>query len=233
MAIGNRPKLTLGLTKNLDNSQSQNEENSQTRTEKHSKLTLGLKKKPSEATPAQDDSQMTTEKRTKLTLGLRKKSQGLRSQSESEGSAIDKRSKLSLGLRKRQEIFRPQSVEREKSQQAFTFKKTIANTKVNNTPGKLEVNIKISELPNWVETIKRGWYQFCVNAEGQIVQMKVRPRTWNKLLKANDEYPMWVASITGKMGYRIKDGFELLEPSIQIYEKQPLQEDSGESPVEE
>jgi hypothetical protein len=28
-----------------------------------------------------------------------------------------------------------------------------------------------------------------------------------------------VASITGKMGYNIHNGFELLEPQVQVYEK--------------
>ncbi|NJO17566.1 MAG: fertility inhibition FinO-like protein [Thioploca sp.] len=102
------------------------------------------------------------------------------------------------------------------------------------TKGKLEINIKINQLPTQSQTIKRGWQRFYINIEGQIVQMKVRPRTWNKLLKANEEYPAWVASITGKMGHRIKNGFELLEPSIQVYEKKVgvPSESSPETPEE-
>ncbi|RKZ38877.1 MAG: fertility inhibition FinO-like protein [Gammaproteobacteria bacterium] len=87
------------------------------------------------------------------------------------------------------------------------------------TLGKLEVNIKINELPNWVESIKNSRQQFYINADGQIVRMKVRNKTWQKLLQANEKYPEWVASITGKMGHHIKNGFELLEPAIQVYEK--------------
>ena len=41
---------------------------------------------------------------------------------------------------------------------------------------------------------------------------------------------MWVASITGKMGPRIKEGFELLEVGVQVYEKKPKEpsESKGE-----
>ena len=47
--------------------------------------------------------------------------------------------------------------------------------------GKLEVYIKINELPNWVETLDNKKQKVCINAGGQIVQVELRPKIWNKL----------------------------------------------------
>ena len=163
------------------------------------KLTLGLKKKS-----AENQSQANTKKRLKLTLGLQKSPDKSRNQEFP---------KFSSGLKPK---FGPQ-VEKP---QKMPSPQTSATLRMPKTQGKLEINIKISELPNWVEEVKHGWQRFCINVDGQIIQMMVRPRVWYKLLKANEEYPLWIASITGKMGLRIKNGFQLLEPAIQVYEKQ-------------
>lgn len=85
--------------------------------------------------------------------------------------------------------------------------------------GQLAVKIKISELPKETRTVKNGWQEFCINAEGQKVCLKVRPRIWHKMQKADAEFSHWTAAIVGKMGYRIKDGFVLLEPVVQVYER--------------
>ena len=168
------------------------------------KLTLGLKKKPTE-----NQFQANMKKRPKLTLGSRKPADN--SDSMGNGTPLN----FSVGLKHK---FIPQ-VEKSPRMQAPQSSAIIRMPK---TQGKLEVNIKISEMPNWVEAVKNGWQRFCISVDGEIVQMKVRPKVWNKLLKANEEYPQWVASITGKMGPRIKNGFELVEPAIQVYEKQAV-----------
>ena len=163
-------------------------------------------------------------KKPKLTLGLKKKVQ-----SENE------RPKLTLGLRKKPALVqRPQidkkttiskpKPEKPKFISDYATPKLLnpnskPTIKIPKTQGRLEVSIKITELPNWVETIKRNWKRFCVNGDGQIVQIVVRPRVWDKMTQADKDYPEWVANITGKMGPRIKDGFVLLEPAIQVYEK--------------
>jgi hypothetical protein len=85
--------------------------------------------------------------------------------------------------------------------------------------GKLEINIKISELPNNVRSVKNDWKEFMINAEGQSIKVRIRPRIWDKMQSTANRCPQWVASITGKMGTRIKDGFELQEPAVQIFEK--------------
>lgn len=84
--------------------------------------------------------------------------------------------------------------------------------------GKLEVSIKINVLPHNAQIVKNNWREFMIYADGQVVKMRVRPRVWYKMEKAANEYSSWVASITGKMGQRIKDGFILLDPKVQVYE---------------
>ncbi len=181
---------------------------------------------------------MNTGKRPKLTLGLKKKRQDSQSQNTTEKApnrfglrkktAVqpkigifdptvpqETRSKFTFGLKKKQAFINPHIIVNP-PRAAPPKKSTITMPK---TRGKLEVNIKITALPNWVETSKRGWKHICINAEGQIVHMNVRPRVWNKLLQANEDWPLWVASITGKIGQRFKNGFELVEPAIQVYEK--------------
>ena len=193
------PKLSLKSKGQNNQSQYENQDQNQ---EKRSKLTLGLRKKVQDNYQPQENFQSNMEKRTKLTLGLRKKPALVHPQFAGEiPVSIERHSKPSIGYqaRKRTDFL---SNYIEKPRVLAPRQSTI---KIPKTQGKLEVNIKISELPNWVETIKRGWHRFCINADGQIVQMVVRPRVWNKLLQANKEYPMWVANITGKMGPRIKD----------------------------
>jgi hypothetical protein len=202
---------------NLEESEFQNRYGNQACTEKRPMLTLGLKKK-SLVNQSQRGNQA-TEKHAKLTIGLRKKTEDFQFLSDRNGRAGEA-SNFGFGLKKKHE-FRPKK--KMKFQQQKEFKSKRSSIKMPKTVGKLEVNIKITELPNWVETIKHGWQRFCVNVEGQIVQMKVRPKIWQKLVNANEEYHQWIASITGQMGHRIKNGFELLEPAIQIYETKHTQ----------
>jgi sRNA-binding protein len=87
--------------------------------------------------------------------------------------------------------------------------------------GKMELSVKIDTVPLDSKTVKNGWQEFAIEASGQIIKVTVRPKTWNKLQKATSEYPDWIAHLKGKMGERIKGGFELDQPSVQIFEKQP------------
>lgn len=86
--------------------------------------------------------------------------------------------------------------------------------------GRLELTIKISELPT-PRTVENGWQQFEVDCEGTVFTITVKPKNWNKFATAAASYPIWVAAITGKLGNKTPKGFLLLEPSIQIFEKKP------------
>lgn len=88
------------------------------------------------------------------------------------------------------------------------------------TPGRLEVTIKINELPE-AETVENNWQQFYLDCEGKLIQVTVKPKVWRKLTDAQANYPMWVAAIAGKMGAPIEGGFVLEQPNIQVFERKP------------
>jgi hypothetical protein len=96
------------------------------------------------------------------------------------------------------------------------------------TTGKLELTIKINELPQ-AKTLQNGWQSFELDCDGRIVSVSVKPKVWKKLTEAQANFPMWVAAIAplapkaigGQMGQGTADGFELEQPSIQVFEKKP------------
>lgn len=87
------------------------------------------------------------------------------------------------------------------------------------TPGKLELTIKIHEIPTDVTTKSNGWKEFTLDCDGRPVQITVRPRMWMRLEEARATYPLWVASITGQMGQSHGKGFVLNEPALQVFER--------------
>src|SRR5262245_7777937 len=92
------------------------------------------------------------------------------------------------------------------------------------TPGKLEVTIKINQLPVEVTTTKNGWKEFTLDCGGRAITVALRPRMWTKLEEANKSYPMWVAAISGQMGPSHGKGFTLTEPNLQVFERKPRPE---------
>lgn len=95
-----------------------------------------------------------------------------------------------------------------------------------NVVAKMEVVLKISELPE-AETVENGWQKFELDAEGIIVTIIVKPKMFKKLTQASDNYPLWVAAISGKMGESTENGFKLEQPNIQVFEKKPKAEKSA------
>ncbi len=82
--------------------------------------------------------------------------------------------------------------------------------------GKLELTIKLNTLPKVQEV--DGQCHFQVDCDGQVFQISVKPKQWNKLDKAQTTYKSWIAAIAGKLGAVTADGFVLLEPNIQVFE---------------
>ncbi len=93
--------------------------------------------------------------------------------------------------------------------------------------GKLEVTVKINELPQ-AKTIENGWQQFDVDCDGRVISITVKPKVWKKLTDAQANYPQWVASIAGKIGVSTENGFVLREPNIQVFERKPKADTSAE-----
>ena len=96
------------------------------------------------------------------------------------------------------------------------------------TNGKLELTIKISELPE-VKTVENGLQYFELDCNGRIFSVTIKPKVWKKLTEAQANFPMWVAAITGQMGALTPDGFVLDGANIQVFEKKPkvVEADAG------
>ncbi len=102
--------------------------------------------------------------------------------------------------------------------------------------GKLELTIKLNTLPQ-VQQVD-GQCHFQVDCDGQVFQISVKPKQWNKLEKAHTTYSRWIAAIAGKLGAATADGFVLLEPNIQVFEcsdkpEEPQTKDATSPPSEE
>ncbi|MBD2505013.1 fertility inhibition FinO-like protein [Anabaena azotica] len=91
--------------------------------------------------------------------------------------------------------------------------------------GKLELTIKINELPE-AQTVENNWQQFEIDCDGRIITVTVKPKMWKKLTDAANNYPQWVAAISGKLGQQTEHGFVLIEPNIQVFERKPKAEDT-------
>lgn len=87
--------------------------------------------------------------------------------------------------------------------------------------GKLELTIKINAYPDSVKVHRDESRQFDVDCDGRIVTIKLKLKAFKKLEEAQATYPMWVASITGKMGESTPNGFVLSDPGLQVFEKKP------------
>lgn len=101
------------------------------------------------------------------------------------------------------------------------------------TPGKLEITIKIHEIPTEVTTKSNGWKEFTLDCGGRPVLITVRPRMWLRLEEAQATYPLWVASIVGQMGQSHGKGFVLNEPALQVFERKARAVDPPASAPEE
>ncbi|MBD6620960.1 fertility inhibition FinO-like protein [Komarekiella sp. 'clone 1'] len=90
-------------------------------------------------------------------------------------------------------------------------------------PGKLEITIKINQLPQ-AKTVENGWQQFDIDCDRRIISVTVKPKVWKKLTDAQASYPQWVGAIAGKLGQETENRFVLEEPNIQVFERKPKPE---------
>ena len=96
--------------------------------------------------------------------------------------------------------------------------------------GKLEVTIKIGELPQ-PKTVDNGWLEFQVNCESREITITVKPKVWKKLTDAQANWDSWVAAISGTIGEETDSGFVLNNPNIQTFEKKVKLSEPAESAI--
>lgn len=85
--------------------------------------------------------------------------------------------------------------------------------------GRLEVRLKLVDMPKHVQKVKNDWRELIVRASGLDYVLRIRPRAWQQIQTANNQYEAWMAIITGKLGARVKNGFRLTDISVQVVER--------------
>lgn len=101
------------------------------------------------------------------------------------------------------------------------------NAGTSKTVGKIEVVVKLNELPDDVKTVDT-WKEFDVDTGEAIVTITVKPKTFGLLEQAQQAYPRWVAAISGQMGQMTAKGFRLESAAIKVFERKA----TGSSPNE-
>lgn len=96
---------------------------------------------------------------------------------------------------------------------------------------KLEVTLKFSTLPN-AKPAGAGKMAFALKTpDGQYVTAEVGNKVWAKLMKAAEEWPAWIAALSGTMGPRTEKGFVLANPGLQVFERKPKAPVEAASPL--
>jgi len=98
---------------------------------------------------------------------------------------------------------------------------------------KLEVTLKFSTLPK-AKAAGQGTMAFALKTpDGQFVTVEVSSKAWNKLVKTAEDWPSWIAALTGTMGERTEQGFALENPGLQVFERKPKAPAEAASPLAE
>jgi hypothetical protein len=88
-------------------------------------------------------------------------------------------------------------------------------------PGRLELTLKFTQLPKAVP-IKDGM-KIGIQTDNALVVATLRPKAWKKLTKAAEDWPQWVAALSGTLGAQVPTdkgpAIILQEPNLQVFEK--------------
>lgn len=85
------------------------------------------------------------------------------------------------------------------------------------TPAKVQLTCKLSQVPAHRELPDKK-IEFFLSDEGdRIFTVRVKPKIFKKL--TDHGYDQWVAAITGELGSATETGFELVNSSVQVFEK--------------
>ncbi|KAF0247463.1 MAG: fertility inhibition FinO-like protein [bacterium] len=86
--------------------------------------------------------------------------------------------------------------------------------------GKIDVTIKFSQLPTEVKDNGNN-KEFTLISDNQAVSISLPERLFKKITYTANSFSSWVAIIEGKMGASTDNGFFLIEPKVQAFEKKP------------
>jgi hypothetical protein len=85
---------------------------------------------------------------------------------------------------------------------------------------KSEVTIKFSgELPTATPAANKKVEVSLTDQNGYVFTAQVNAKSWRKAETNTSEFADWAGAISGKLGVRTANGFEVIDAGIQIFEK--------------
>ena len=85
---------------------------------------------------------------------------------------------------------------------------------------KSEVTIKFSgELPSATPAANKKVVFSLTDQNGIVFTAQVNAKSWRKAETNMKEFADWAGAVSGKLGQRTENGFEIVDAGIQIFEK--------------
>jgi hypothetical protein len=98
-------------------------------------------------------------------------------------------------------------------------------------PTKIQITCKISEVPPCRELPSKEMEFFLADGE-RVLTVRMQARQFIKL--TNHGFKQWIAAISGELGPATETGFELVNASIQVFEKRPkIEAESASQKIQE
>ena len=94
------------------------------------------------------------------------------------------------------------------------------------TSAKISLTCKLSEVPKHRELADKRIEFFLQDGESnRIFTVQMKPKLFKKL--TDHGFTDWIAAITGEIGPATETGFELVNASIQVFERKAREADTG------
>ena len=84
-------------------------------------------------------------------------------------------------------------------------------------PGRLELTVKFSELPQPLPV--QGGLKIGIQTDAGIVTAILPPKIWRRLEQAAQDHPRWVAALSGSLARITAGEIALQHPSVQVFGK--------------
>jgi hypothetical protein len=63
---------------------------------------------------------------------------------------------------------------------------------------------------------------------GTVFTVEIKAKSWKKVKDSMAEFPQWVARVSGKLGKKTENGFELEGAGLQVFEVQPKEKEDAQ-----
>ena len=98
---------------------------------------------------------------------------------------------------------------------------------------KSEVTIKFSgELPTATPAANKNIQIELTDQNGIVFTARVNAKSWRKAETSASEFADWAGAVSGKLGQRTENGFEVVDAGVQIFEKKAKEPKPGVAAAE-